>query len=132
MHFEEKLKKEFSEETYKIKEMETFPETVIINPELKVLDFEKKIFEESCGSIRGYSGDVARYQKISVKGFNENGKEIEVILNGWNARIAQHEIDHLDGIVYTDIMDRKTFKCTSWEAVNFKRGRVVIPFSPAK
>jgi peptide deformylase len=64
MGFDEKLKKNFSPEVYKAKEMEALPEIVIINPELQILDYNKKVFEESCASIRGYSGDVDRYQKV--------------------------------------------------------------------
>lgn len=45
-------------------------------------------------------------------------------------RIAQHENDHLNGILFTDIMNPSTLKCTNWEKVNDKRGRLVIPFYP--
>lgn len=99
---------------------------------MKILNFEKKVFEEGCGSVRGYCGEVARHQQVLAFGFKENGEATELTLNGWNARIFQHELDHLNGILYTDIMDRATFKCSSWEAVNSKRGRLSIPFSPQK
>ena len=45
-------------------------------------------------------------------------------------RIAQHENDHLNGVLFTDIMNVRTLKCTNWEKVNDKRGRLVIPFYP--
>ncbi|XP_055532567.1 peptide deformylase, mitochondrial-like [Wyeomyia smithii] len=128
MEFKEKLKDEYTSAEYKIKEMETLPLTVFINPELKVLNYEKKTFPEACQSVRGYSGEVARYSEVLLRGVDENGSEKELALKGWNARIAQHEMDHLDGIVYTDLMKRNTFTCTCWQAVNEKRGRVSIFF----
>lgn len=99
---------------------------------IKVKNYEKKVFPEGCASICGYTGDVARYYEISLSGYNEKGTHFELPLKGWNARIAQHEMDHLNGQLYTDIMDRKTFTCSSWEAVNFHNGQLDIPFYPRK
>ncbi|XP_058830957.1 peptide deformylase, mitochondrial-like [Topomyia yanbarensis] len=128
MEFKEKLRDEFTSIEYKNKEMETLPLTVFINPELKVTNFEKKVFPEACQSVRGYSGEVSRYSEILLRGLDENGVSKELTLKGWNARIAQHEMDHLNGIIYTDIMNRQTFACTCWQAVNAHRGRVRIGF----
>lgn len=82
--------------------------------------------------VLGFSAEVARYKSIIVDALNENGDKFSLTLSGWNARIAQHEIDHLDGIAFTDRMDVKTLQCTSWEAVNDKEGRICIPFHPSK
>lgn len=79
-------------------------------------------------SVRGYSAEVERYDSITVSGIGLQGAAIELQLNGWNARIAQHEMDHLDGKLYIDSMDTSTFHCTCWEAVNNKGGRIEIPF----
>lgn len=103
---------------------------MFINPELKVTDFTKRNFYESCESVRGYYAEVPRYDEILLNGYNENGEKVELKLNGWNARIAQHEMDHLDGQIYVDVMNRKTLSCSCWEAVNVKEGRVAIPFCP--
>lgn len=95
-------------------------------------NFNKKIFPEGCASVCGYIGDVARYEEVLVSGFNEHGDPTELHLKGWNARIAQHELDHLNGRVFVDIMDTKTFTCATWEAVNAHSGQLSIPFYPAK
>uniref|UniRef100_A0A336MUU5 Peptide deformylase n=1 Tax=Culicoides sonorensis TaxID=179676 RepID=A0A336MUU5_CULSO len=128
MEFTEKRKKDFPPSVYKAREMQTLPLTVIINPKLTVTNFEKIAHVESCQSVRGYSGEVSRYKGVAIEGFNENGEAKKWEFNGWNARIAQHEVDHLNGVVYTDKMDPKTFICTIWEAVNSRGGRVQLPF----
>lgn len=78
--------------------------------------------------MKGYSAEVPRYSEILLSGFDENGRNRELALKGWNARIAQHEMDHLNGVIYTDVMKKDTFACTCWQAVNAKRGRVSIYF----
>lgn len=128
MHFEEKVRKVYTKSEYESRQMSELPLTVFINPEMKVTNFNKKCFPEGCMSVRGYSGDVERFEEVSLAGFNAKGEPTELTLKGWNARIAQHEMDHLDGKIYVDKMDRSTFKCTCWEAVNERVGRVEIPF----
>jgi peptide deformylase len=61
---------------------------------------------EACLSIPGYAGRVERNESIQVKGFNRFGKPVRVKADGWLARIFQHEIDHLDGILYIDRAER--------------------------
>uniref|UniRef100_A0A1Q3FAP0 Peptide deformylase n=1 Tax=Culex tarsalis TaxID=7177 RepID=A0A1Q3FAP0_CULTA len=128
MEFKDKLRDEYTSAEYKIKEMDTLPLTVLINPELKVTNYEKKSFTEACASVKGFSAEVPRYSEVLLSGLDENGKSKELTLKGWNARIAQHEMDHLDGVIYTDVMDRKTFACSCWQAVNANYGRVQIAF----
>ncbi|XP_053688093.1 peptide deformylase, mitochondrial-like [Sabethes cyaneus] len=128
MEFKEKLRNEYSSSEYKLNEMQTLPLIVFINPEMKVINYEKKTFAEACQSVRGFSGEVARYSEILLRGLGQDGSKKELALKGWNARIAQHEMDHLDGVIYTDLMNRQTFTCTCWQAVNEKRGRVSIFF----
>ncbi|CAD6995548.1 unnamed protein product [Ceratitis capitata] len=101
---------------------------VLLNPSMSVTNYQKHKHPEGCMSVRGYSAEVERYDSVSLKGTNLDGIEVNLELSGWNARIAQHEMDHLDGKLYIDIMDRSTFMCTCWEAVNSKSGRVEIPF----
>jgi peptide deformylase len=57
---------------------------------------------EGCLSIPGYTGDVPRHTAVTVKGFNLQGKPVRIKAEGWLARIFQHEIDHLDGILFID------------------------------
>jgi len=66
---------------------------------------------EGCLSIPGMVGDVWRYEKVQVVALDRTGKKVWIDAEGWLARIFQHEIDHLDGILYTD-------KCSDLRPVN--------------
>lgn len=75
----------------------------LVNPEIIKRAEEEELGVEGCLSIPGYVGDdVPRSVAITVKGRDPKGKEIRVKAEGWYARILQHEIDHLDGILFTD------------------------------
>lgn len=82
----------------------------IINP--KILKKEGKIIiEEGCLSIPGVYGDVERYNKIFVSGISLSGKNIEIEKEGLPSVIIQHEIDHLDGILFIDrVKDIKSLR----------------------
>ena len=75
---------------------------VLINPE--ILSHSKDTVEkiEGCLSCKGFEGWVTRYEKVTVKGLSLTGKVIKLKADGLLARIFQHEIDHLEGIVITD------------------------------
>jgi peptide deformylase len=75
---------------------------VVVNPELTFPTEETLIGVEGCLSVPGLVGEVERYQDVVVRGLNRQGKPIKIKASGWLARIFQHEIDHLEGIVYTD------------------------------
>jgi peptide deformylase len=75
---------------------------VMANPEIVEASEDMVTGVEACLSVTGLVGDVERYQKIVVKGLNRYGKPSKVKAEGWLARIFQHEIDHLDGVLYTD------------------------------
>ena len=75
---------------------------VMVNPEIVEASEEMLIGVEACLSVTGLVGEVERHQKIVIKGLNRFGKPAKVKAEGWLARIFQHEIDHLDGILYTD------------------------------
>ena len=79
---------------------------VVINPEIVQVSEEKEMGIEGCLSIPGLVGDVERNTKITVKGLNRHNKPVKMTLEGWLARIFQHEIDHLDGIVFPDRASR--------------------------
>jgi len=74
----------------------------VVNPEIVRASAETEMGAEGCLSIPGYLGDVERSVAVTVKGFNSQGKPIRIKAGGWLARIFQHEIDHLDGILFTD------------------------------
>jgi len=83
---------------------------ILFNPEI-VKGRGEQIGYEGCLSIPGYIGEVAREEQITVKGLNERGKPVRLKLEGYLARVFQHEIDHLDGILYTDrLTDPDTFQ----------------------
>ncbi len=75
---------------------------VMINPEIVKASEEKVLGIEGCLSIPGLQGEVERHEAIQVKGLNRYGKSQKLKLDGWMARIFQHEIDHLNGILFTD------------------------------
>jgi len=78
----------------------------IINPEIIKAEGEES-GTEGCLSIPGYVGDnIRRAAKVTVKGLDARGRPIRVNGEGWFARIMQHEIDHLDGILFLDRLDR--------------------------
>jgi len=79
---------------------------VIINPEIIKASEEKVMGIEGCLSIPGLVGEVERYEAIQVKALNRHGKPIKLKVDGWTARIFQHEIDHLNGVLFTDLSAR--------------------------
>lgn len=80
-------------------------QVILINPEI-VKGAGEQFGEEGCLSIPGYVGMVRRAMKVSVKGLNRKGKEVRVNGEGLLARALQHEIDHLDGILFTDRLEK--------------------------
>ncbi|HSV86101.1 MAG TPA: peptide deformylase [Levilinea sp.] len=74
----------------------------LINPEVVEMSDEKISAIEGCLSVPRLVGEVERHQRIVVKALNRFGKPVKLKAEGWLARILQHEIDHLDGILYTD------------------------------
>ena len=80
-------------------------QVILANPELVKAEGEQ-YGEEGCLSIPGYVGMVRRAMKVSVKGLNRKGKEVRVKGEGLLARALLHEIDHLDGILYTDRLEK--------------------------
>jgi len=75
---------------------------VMTNPEITRTSEETLLGAEGCLSIPGVQGDVERFAAITVKGLNRHGRPMTVKAKGWLARIFQHEIDHLDGILFVD------------------------------
>lgn len=75
---------------------------VVANPEITRVSKETEIGVEGCLSIPGYVGEVERPLGVVVKGQDRYGKPVKYKLQGWVARIFQHEIDHLHGVLFTD------------------------------
>lgn len=76
------------------------PETVLINPELKPLSDVTEEDWEGCLSVPGLRGMVPRYAELHYEGMDQHGKRIARDVNGFHARVVQHECDHLNGILY--------------------------------
>jgi peptide deformylase len=74
----------------------------LINPEIVKESSQRSIGNEGCLSLPGYFGEVERAQSVSVRGFTESGDHTQIEAAGWLARIFQHEIDHLNGVLFID------------------------------
>jgi len=77
------------------------PTTVLINPEFTPVSEEKENGWEGCLSVPGMRGVVSRFTQIRYTGFDATGAPVDVLAEGFHARVVQHECDHLDGIIYT-------------------------------
>ena len=75
---------------------------VMANPEIVKTSEEKVLGVEGCLSIPGLVGEVERFNMVQVKGLNRRGQPMKVKAEGWLARIFQHEIDHVNGVVFPD------------------------------
>jgi peptide deformylase len=100
---------------------------VIINPEIVVTTDTRAKFFEGCLSLAGFSAIVPRACRVRVECLDEHGQRKIIEATGWYARILQHEIDHLQGNLYIDRMQSRTF--TSLDNWNrFHKGK---PFRAA-
>jgi peptide deformylase len=89
---------------------------VLINPEIERLGDEKRTFFEGCLSVDGYCALVERSRSVRVGWLDPEGQRHEEVRHGWHARILQHEVDHLDGILYVDRMYSRSFMTTAHSA----------------
>ncbi len=81
-------------------EAEEVPHTVLVNPVVEPVGEAKDEDWEGCLSVPGLRGMVPRYSRIRYRGFDLSGSPIERDVQGFHARVVQHECDHLDGILY--------------------------------
>ncbi len=90
---------------------------ILINPEIKTWE-GMKIGREGCMSVPDYTGNVIRAEKITLQAYNTQGELIDYECVGYEARAVQHELDHLDGLLFldrlvsrrTDLFKRKVYK----------------------
>jgi peptide deformylase len=75
---------------------------VVVNPEIKDRSEEVELGIEGCLSIPGLHGEVERAVAVTIKGLTRHGQPVKIKAKGWLARIFQHEVDHLDGVLFTD------------------------------
>jgi peptide deformylase len=74
----------------------------VVNPEITRTSEETLTGTEGCLSVPGMLGDVERAEAVTIKGQNRRGQPMTIKVKGWMARIFQHEIDHLDGVLFVD------------------------------
>lgn len=94
----------------------------VVNPTLSDLSDETEIEDEGCLSIQGVTMPVERHLRVSLEGKDEEGNDVQFELEGHPARVAQHELDHLDG---TLILDRTTDEARK-EALAVLRPRPIL------
>ena len=86
------------------------PYTVLVNPVITVLGSEQEEGWEGCLSVPGMRGLVPRHRRVRYQGFDPTGAAIDRIAEGFHARVVQHEVDHLDGVLYPQrIRDMRSF-----------------------
>lgn len=95
-------------------DVEEVPHTVLINPNLTVMGDEMEDGWEGCLSVPGMRGMVPRYKRLRYQGFDQYGNPIDRTVDGFHARVVQHETDHLFGILYPmRIRDMRLFGFTT-------------------
>ena len=86
------------------------PYTVLVNPQITPIGEELEEGWEGCLSVPGMRGLVPRFQRLRYRGVDENGTPIDRTVEGFHARVVQHEVDHLDGILYPQrVRDLRNF-----------------------
>jgi peptide deformylase len=82
----------------------------LVNPEI-VKSGGRVLGYEGCLSIPGWTGEVPRFDRLTIKGIGLDNKPVRIKADGWLSRVLQHEIDHLDGILFLDrVEDRSTIQ----------------------
>lgn len=76
-----------------------------VNPEIVKWSSDEVLLDEGCLSIPGYWGKVKRFEQVTVKALDRHGKKVRHKATGLFAQAIQHEINHLDGVLYTDIAE---------------------------
>ena len=86
------------------------PYTVLVNPKLRALRGGRESDWEGCLSVPGMRGMVPRYRRLRYRGFDQWGRPVDRTVSDFHARVVQHEVDHLDGVLYpTRIEDLRQF-----------------------
>lgn len=91
------------------RERKPIPFHTLINPEIELLSPPDIAFFEGCLSLPGFVAMVPRARSVRVRAFNDSGDPVQIEAEGWYARILQHEIDHLRGVIYIDRMWHRSF-----------------------
>jgi peptide deformylase len=101
------------------------PFMVLVNPVLVPADGSDSVsFYEGCLSVPGLTGVVARHRSVHVEALDERGDPRSWTLSGWPARIVQHEVDHLDGVLYLDRVETRSLSTTDVHQQRWAHRRV--------
>jgi peptide deformylase len=103
------LMKELAPEQLRERQRQPVPFFVIINPRITFHSGGNVDFFEGCLSIAGYAAIVPRARRVRVDYLDQHGDSRTLDVSGWQARILQHEIDHLEGVLYIDRMHARSF-----------------------
>jgi len=101
---------------------------VMINPVVLEESEKKCEFNEGCLSIPGIYADVQRPESMTVRYYNENFEEVTEKLDRFACRMVQHEMSHLDGVVFTDLVAPIRKKMLSKKLVNISHGKVSVHY----
>ena len=105
------------------------PFKVFINPKVKIIGNYHTEEREGCCSMNQYSAIVPRHKELIVSGYNELGEHVNWHAQDWNARIVQHEMDHLKGSLFTDKMQPpESLAFDYWKLVNIREGDFRLSF----
>jgi peptide deformylase len=85
------------------------PFRVLVNPSYEPVGIERAAFFEGCLSVPGWQAVVARHAEVRLRAQDEHGRAVDEVFTGWPARIVQHETDHLDGVLYLDRAEPRSF-----------------------
>ena len=110
-------------------EDKNFSRLALINPVIVHLSTETDVREEGCLSLPGVNADVERPVEAVVRGTTRNGRLVEISARGLRARILQHEIDHLDGVLFIDRLTTKERKSLEGELVDLERQYALLTSS---
>jgi peptide deformylase len=98
------------------------PLTVLINPQYQALPDAKLVEDwEGCYSVNDFMGKPKRYDRIRYTAQDENGHDVDAIAEGFFARVLQHEIDHVQGMLITDRLDATSTRGTRSEMMQARR-----------
>jgi peptide deformylase len=102
-----------SDEDRAARERSELPFTVLVNPVVLAAGEDRTAsFYEGCLSVPGLTGLVTRHRTVRVEALDEQGRPVDRVFSGWPARIVQHEVDHLRGVLYLDRVETRSL-CTA-------------------
>ena len=85
---------------------------VLLNPRYEAVGVDRADFYEGCLSVHGWSAVVRRHRTVRLTATDETGAPVDEVLTGWQARIVQHETDHLNGRLYIDVAELRSLAAT--------------------